>query len=109
MFTVIAGANVFKGVLKNYEWAGEDMLIRFCLSDMRNIDLTLPKVPPMIGTTMQNLGLQKLKNAIVNFNDGTVTLESTIQSDGNSVNEGKKNDLNTHRPKMTLGGSSLVG
>ena len=83
MMTITAGANVFKGILKNYDFIGEDeLLIRFELSGGACVECTFPKISPSIKQTIKNLKVTGLANSTVDFNKGTVTLNNIVENDG---------------------------
>lgn len=88
MLTVIAGTNVFKGTLKNYDFIGDDELIlRFELQGESKIECTFPKVPETIRASIKSLKMAKLKNATIDFNKRSISVDSVLEHDGSKKKE----------------------
>jgi hypothetical protein len=108
MFKVIVGANLFSGVLKNYELSGEDLILRFALRGSESIELILPKIPPQIYETCSKLGLIKMKDATLDLNNGKIKMGEVVKSPGNTVQLAAKKGADARPPRMQIG-ASLVG
>ena len=108
MFKIEASNNTIIGNLKNFEPAGEDLIIRLQLLNNEHIEILLPKVPPAIVETMNRTGLQKLKDSILDMNKGQISLTKPLESDGHSVSSGKRLSADA-RPRLQIGGGSMVG
>ena len=108
MFRIIAAKNTFEGELRNFELGGDDLLIRFALTGQESIDVSFPKVPPVLKDSIGRMGLVNLKNTTINLNTGEISFNVPIESSGKSVKEGKKRIRDT-RPRLKLGGGSMVG
>jgi len=107
MFKVLAAKNEFSGELKNFELGGDDLIIRFALAGMETIECTFPKVPTILKDSIGRMGLEKLKNGILDLNVGKISFEN-LESGGQSVTDGKKM-IKDARPRLKLGSGSLVG
>ena len=103
MFQVIAGKNKFEGVLKNYTFHGDDLVINAHVDGNLYITLTLPSITPDFAQAIKMFGkdLERMKNSTINLNTGMIE-NHNVQSAKGSMEKGKK-VAREHRGTMSTG------
>jgi len=97
---IIAGGNTFRGILKTFEFVPndeksdefEDLHLKFDLVNGEVIDVKFPKVPKSIKESFIRLRMAGIKNATVDLNKKTVSMEGVQEAS-------KKGGKTVTRPK----------
>ena len=114
MLVLIAGNTKLEGDLKNYEFVGnltggEDLQIRLNLAGDQCSEHVFPKIPQQLVAVLKNCSLDKLKDATIDLNRGSVQL-AEIVSDGNTMKSGENRRATVRRsPSKHIGGGGLLG
>lgn len=74
MITVIVGPHKFTGVIRNYEFEGDDLVLNFELRDPDYIKLILPKIPPDLRGAMTSIGSDVIRDSVIDLNKGEILL-----------------------------------
>lgn len=77
MLKVLAFSNVFIGDVHSIDIIGEDLMIHFYTrkGSAITIDVTLPKIGDQLMELIKKVGVSKLKNAVLDLNQGTVKVD----------------------------------
>jgi hypothetical protein len=105
MLKVMVGANMAQGVLRNYEMEGTDMHFRFEFSGNSTIDFVLPGFPAGMLDSMNKMGLDKIKNSVIDLNKGAITLSEPV---GKETVKPKQPTTEKRGKMRPIGGGGLL-
>lgn len=108
MIKVIAGVNVIEGSLSSYERDGEDLLLRLMLRRPNYIEVRLPKINLELISFINKLGLEKMKNCVIDLNKGNIKVDEVMKSSGKSVQKAKFQE-GTNQGARRIGTGSIIG
>lgn len=78
MLKVLAFSNVIMGEVQSIDIVGEDLLVHFYTrkNSSITIDVTIPKIGDQIMELIKKVGISKLKNAVLDLNQGKLSYSS---------------------------------
>lgn len=109
MVEIIAGPNVIKGVLKNYEFTEDggdiNLLVRLELAGTSYVECVFPKITPVLRKAILNLKMENLKDSSIDLRKQSVSINKIVEG-GNAGSPKKKPGAGLPKGKI---GSTFLG